>query len=33
VSHLLQNYRRADVTMVSGSGLIVTDSAGKTYLD
>jgi predicted acetylornithine/succinylornithine family transaminase len=32
-SHLLQNYRRADVTMVKGEGLIVTDSEGNTYLD
>ncbi|MDQ2993243.1 MAG: aminotransferase class III-fold pyridoxal phosphate-dependent enzyme, partial [Candidatus Eremiobacteraeota bacterium] len=31
--HLLQNYRRADVTLVSGSGCTVTDSDGNEYLD
>ncbi len=31
--HLLQNYRRADVTLVSGAGCVVTDSDGNEYLD
>jgi len=32
-SHLLNNYRRAPVTMVSGDGCVVTDSEGRSYLD
>lgn len=32
-SHLLNNYRRAPVTMVSGEGCVVTDSEGRSYLD
>lgn len=31
--HLLQNYNRAPVTFVSGSGCVLTDAVGKTYLD
>lgn len=33
MSHLLQNYNRAPVTFVSGSGCTLTDANGKTYLD
>ena len=32
-SHLLQNYRRAAVTLVRGSGCVVVDENGKEYLD
>jgi acetylornithine aminotransferase len=33
VSHLFENYRRADVAFTHGRGVRLWDTAGREYLD